>query len=201
MENTALTPFESQIATDITMLNEQVAVAKKVETVANDADARAADLAIKQVNAAVKVIHDQRMTLTRKIDLFKKQVMAKETEICAEANKELERLRGLVGAYLLAQQSAQQEEAARAVEIAEAEAAFGGDAQVPAPVVPSKPVAGVKSREYWGWKIVDAAKVPRQYCTPDPKLINEYRDAVKRNGGSFESLAIPGVEFTKEFRV
>jgi hypothetical protein len=185
-----------------------------VKAVASDADARAADAAIRTAKTIVKVVHDQRMAVTRRIDALKKECMGREAEICAPMNQELERVTKLTAQYVAARKAEQEreyietrvrEEEERAS--MEAEAMLTGKAPAEIVATPSasapqgKPVAGVSSRTVWQFDITDAAAVPRAYCAPSPELIREYMTAAKRNGAAISQLAIPGVTFREEVRV
>lgn len=189
-----------------------------IVAVQNDADARRAKNAVKAVKAVVKVIEETRLAATRQADAWKKRVIEQEREFCAAANKEIDRVDKLVGAYVAAKAQAEEEarkaeEAKRAAEladaqrIAEAEAALTGkEIAVPVPVAeePQKKtpiVQGVTTRTVWTFEITDADAVPRAYCAPDEKAIRAYMDAAKKSGASIESLSIPGVTFRKEIRV
>ena len=185
-----------------------------VKAVASDADARAADAAIRTAKTLVKVVHDQRMAVTRRIDALKKECMGREAEICAPMNQELERVTKLTAAYVAARKAEQEREyiEARAREeeeraSMEAEAMLTGKAPAEIVATPSasapqgKPVAGVSSRTVWQFDITDAAAVPRAYCAPSPELIREYMTAAKRNGAAISQLAIPGITFREEVRV
>lgn len=185
-----------------------------IKAVASDADARAADAAIRTAKTLVKVVHDQRMAVTRRIDALKKECMGREAEICAPMNQELERVAKLTAAYVAAKKEEQEreyvemrirEEEERAS--LEAEAMLTGKAPAEIAAAPSasapqgKPVAGVSSRTVWLFDITSAAAVPRAYCEPSLVLIREYMTAAKRNGASIAQLAIPGVLFREEVRV
>lgn len=185
-----------------------------IKAVASDADARAADAAIRTAKTLVKVVHDQRMAVTRRIDALKKECMGREAEICAPMNQELERVAKLTAAYVAAKKEEQEreyvemrirEEEERAS--LEAEAMLTGKAPAEIAAAPSasapqgKPVAGVSSRTVWLFDITDAAVVPRAYCEPSLVLIREYMTAAKRNGAPISQLAIPGVSFREEVRV
>ena len=185
-----------------------------VKAVASDADARAADAAIRTAKTLVKVVHDQRMAVTRRIDALKKECMGREAEICAPMNQELERVTKLTAQYVAARKAEQEREyiEARAREeeeraSMEAEAMLTGKAPAEIVATPSasapqgKPVAGVSSRTVWQFDITDAAAVPRAYCAPSPELIREYMTAAKRNGAAISQLAIPGITFREEVRV
>ena len=150
---------------------------------------------------------------------WKKRVIEQERELCAAANKEIDRVDKLVGEYVAAKAQAEEEarkaeEAKRAAElaeaqrIAEAEAALTGrEIAVHVPVADAEPqkkapiVHGVTARTVWTFDIVDPDAVPRAYCVPDEKAIRAYMDAAKESGASIESLSIPGVAFRKEIRV
>lgn len=185
-----------------------------VKAVASDADARAADAAIRTAKTLVKVVHDQRMAVTRRIDALKKECMGREAEICAPMNQELERVTKLTAQYVAARKAEQEREyiEARVREeeeraSMEAEAMLTGKAPAEIGATPSasaphgKPVAGVSSRTVWQFDITDAAAVPRAYCAPSPELVREYMTAAKRNGAAISQLAIPGVTFREEVRV
>jgi hypothetical protein len=65
------------------------------------------------------------------------------------------------------------------------------------PFVPSVPppapkVAGISTRKMWKWRLVDEAKVPRQYFTLDEKKINGVVRSMGRNAN------IPGIQVYQE---
>ena len=93
------------------------------------------------------------------------------------------------------------EQVAEAIqEAAKAEAEVTGEAV--AVIAPSSnKTIGVKSREYWGFRIVDPLLVPRAYCKPDEVAIGAYKDAARKNGAKVEDLKMDGVEFYREIRV
>ena len=95
---------------------------RRIKEVASDAQARAADSLVKPAKTLVKIVHDQRMAVSRKVDALKKQLIAKENEICSELNAEIERVSGLCGAYM----NAKLAEQARAAAEAEARRAEAG---------------------------------------------------------------------------
>ena len=200
-------------------LADTTAALKPIVAVESDADARRAKNAVKAVKAVVKLVATARLEATRKADAWKKDIIAQEREFCADANKEVERVDRLVGAYVAAKEQAEAEarraeEAKRQAElleaqrIAEAEAALTGkEVAVPVSVAESEPqkqgpiVQGVTARTVWTFTITDPDSVPRRYCSPDEKIIREYMAEVKKSGAGIESLSIPGVEFRKEIRV
>lgn len=199
-------------------LADTTAALAPIVAVESDADARRAKNAVKAVKSVLKVISEARLAATRQADAWKKSVIVQEREFCAAANKEIDRVDKLVGAYVAAKAQSEEEarraeEAKRAAElaeaqrIAEAEAALTGkEIAVPVPVAeePQKKtpiVQGVTASTVWTFDIVDPDAVPRAYCAPDEKAIRAYMDAAKKSGASIESLSIPGVAFRKEIRV
>lgn len=203
---------------DIAITNESlaeissaVANLRRIESVSSDAQARAADAAVKPAKTLVKIVHDQRMAVSRKVDAAKKRLIAMENEICAELNEEIERVGGICGSYLRAKaeeqaRAAAEAEARRAAAEASAaaEAALTGHAVAPVHVEDvkvGKPVDGISSRTVWTFDIVDSASVPRAYCVPDPSLIRAYMTEAKKNGASIDALSIPGVAFRTEVRI
>lgn len=211
--------FEIEISSEsIAEINGAVASAKAITQVADDASARLADSVVKRGKTLVKVVHDQRMAVSRKVDAVKKQLIAKEADLTADLNAEIERVSTMCSAYLMAKAQAEEdarraaeEDAARAAleaqEAAAAEALVtGADIIAPMPVSPepeqrSKVVAGVSSRTYWTFSVTDPNSVPRAYCSPDLRIIREYMENAKRNGADIRTLNIPGVEFRAEIRI
>lgn len=219
MGNNLPTIQDLVIASVAQELADTTAALAPIVAVQNDADARRAKNAVKAVKAVVNVIAETRLNATRKADAWKKDIIAQEREFCAAANKEIDRVDKLIGAYVVAKAQAEEEarraeEAKRAAElaeaqrIAEAEAALTGkEIVVPVPVSEqeasaSKPIVqGVTARTVWTFDVTDPDAVPRAYCVPDEKAIRAYMDAAKKSGASIESLSIPGVAFRKEIRV
>ena len=168
-----------------------------VTDVQSDADARAASALVKQGRTLVKIVHDQRMAVSRKVDAVKKQLIAKEHELVADLSSQIERVAKLCADYVARKEAAK---AAEAAEAAKAEAMLTGN--VPSMPESSSPaVAGVKARVAWDFAIVEPELVPRAYCSPDERLIREYANAVKRSGGSIDELHIPGVVFVEVAKI
>lgn len=214
-----LPTLQNMVAASVAQeLADTTAALAPIVAVQNDADARRAKNAVKAVKSVVKVISEARLAATRQADAWKKSIIAQEREFTAAANKEIDRVDKLVGAYVAAKEQAEAEarraeeerrlaEIAEAQRIAEAEAVLTGkEIAVPVPVAeePQKKspiVQGVTVRTVWTFDIVDPDAVPRAYCAPDEKAIRAYMDAAKKSGASIESLSIPGVAFRKEIRV
>ena len=207
-----MSEYNRNVANDSMLeINGAVDGLRRIKEVASDAQARAADSLVKPAKTLVKIVHDQRMAVSRKVDALKKQLIAKENEICAELNAEIERVSGLCGAYMNAKLAEQARAAAEAdARRAEAEAAAAAESALTgrnvAPVVvdeakAGKPVDGISSRTVWTFDVVDPALVPRAYCVPDQALIRSYMNDAKKNGAKIEDLCVPGVRFRVDVRI
>ena len=171
-----------------------------VKQVTNDAEARAADAAVKDAKSTIKAVENERKSFTRKLDEAKKRFMRREAEITAGLANGIERVGKMCAAYLTAKAEAAEAERRAKEEAAKAEAEVTGEAV--AVIAPSSnKTIGVKSREYWGFRIVDPLLVPRAYCKPDEVAIGAYKDAARKNGAKVEDLKMDGVEFYREIRV
>ncbi len=172
-----------------------VANLKSVQAVASDSQARMADTYLRGAKKLVKAVKDARMSATRQADAFKKACMAKEAEICKEVNEEIERVAALQVAYLEAKKAE--------AEAANAEALVKAAESGVAPVEPEQTgkVAGVTSREYWGFEIVDPAAVPREFCVPSAPLVREHMNRMKAEGHDITAVQVAGVKFYRETRV
>lgn len=204
---------------DIQELAESAAALSLIKEVTDDASARRAKSAVKSVKDVVKLIGDNRMELTRKVDDWKKGIIAQERDITAAANAEIARVNGIIAAYVTAkaqaeaaaraaEEAARLEEQRRAQEAAIAESVLTGKEVIapvveePEPTASSGPlVRGVTARTVWTFTVTDPDSVPRAYCSPDEKLIRAYMDQAKKSGADIASLSVPGVEFRKEIRV
>lgn len=141
------------------------AMAEKLNQMLRDAKARAAELeerrtnATKPLNKALKEINSW----------FKPSLEA------------LGSLEQLIKAKITEYQNRRRLEAQASMEAVEREARQGGTpegltAALEKIVEPPAPLAGFSSREVWTAEVVDAAKVPREYCSPDPKLVRALAD-------------------------
>lgn len=168
--------------------------------VTNDDEARKADEAVKEAKSIIKAVKDERMSYTRRLDEAKKRFMRREEEIVKDITEGLERVSKLATEYLTNKQAKLEAARKKAEEAAKAEAAVTGESV--AVIAPSSnKTLGVKSREYWGFRIIDPLLVPRAYCKPDEVLIGQYKDNARKNGAKIEDLKLEGVEFYKEIRV
>lgn len=174
------------------MLNE-AAIEKHVEPQRSDAEALLAVLRAPGW-AIVDNAHAERMGALlvevkrryKTLDAFKKEIVGPFQNAVRNANASF--ARGLDPLL----------EIERAIKVAlgvyEARIAAERKAAIQVAEVPPPPVAklaGVTTRTVRRWRITDAERVPKQFCSPDPKKIDEHL----RNGGI---AAIPGVEFYDE---
>jgi len=211
MANELITLRQSLVASCIADLDAATVAADAVQAVGTDAEARTADTSVKNLKACIKAVHDQRMSISRKVDAFKKALITEEEEICAAANGQLQRVQSLCATFLAAKVQAEEEarkdeaeRIAKANEDAAENALLTGEEAkvIVQEEAQKKPiVSGVRAREYWTFDIVDENAVPRQYCSADRRLIQQYMDDAKRNGTAIDALNISGVKFRKEIRV
>ena len=90
-----------------------------------------------------------------------------------------------------------EEEAAVQAAAATAEEAKAAPAPAAVKVEPNIPkVAGIKGRTNWKFTIVDASKIPHNYCKPDEVLIGDTVRRIKDKAKA--EAAIPGIEVTSE---
>ena len=181
-------------------IGSRLAALDAVTAVTNDAEARIADGAVKDAKSTIKAVEAERKSWTRKLDDAKKRFMRREAEITEGLVKGVERVQKMATEYL--NRKAAEAEAARkaAEEAAKVEAEVTGES-VAVAKTEALTVVGVKAREYWGFRIVDANAVPRAYCKPDEVAIRAYEDAARKNGAKVEDLKMDGVEFYREMRI
>ncbi len=101
----------------------------------------------------------------------------------------------------IAAQKQADEEALRLAEALEAdgrtaEAEDAIDNPVPAPIMPAPPAPakpkGAITRVYWGYEVVDASLIPREYMEPDVTKLGSYARSMK------DAAKMPGVRFYSE---
>jgi hypothetical protein len=130
-------------------------------------------------------IDDSRKTITAPL----RQAEAAVNALLMPAVKDLDaaekHLKGLIIAYV-------QKGKAAAVEAMQQIAAGADVLAVQMPTLPT----GTHSVKRWKAEIVDAAMVPREYCSPDPDKINRLIETHKHDKSAV--LSIPGVRFFEE---
>lgn len=170
----------------------------------------------------VKVLHEDRMKLTRQIDAAKKQCIALEKDLIATLDAEKQRLQALTSAYVTEQRRREEqarkeaEERARqeAAEVAEhaderaklAQNLFGAgfDPQLAAspPTVPTfsapQKIAGARVVTRWFCEVVDPAKVPAALMTFNKSAAMK---AIKGQAAQGQTPEIPGLRIWSENQV
>lgn len=202
-------------------------IAKQINTVGCEDDLKVSGDLQSAISKHIKALDVERKKVTAPIDAIKREIMASEKELKKELAKELERVKNLNTAYATQQmriereriekerQEAAEREAERQAK-AEAEAkaqaeesAFGAAAQF-APVEDPEPEPEPKIElakpklennrmvERWSLQIVDPQIVPREFCTPDEKLIRAWMNYQIKMGAT---PALDGVKFTSRVSV
>ena len=173
-----------------------VLIAEKKAEAYRTEEKRLADAEAKRINEenarAAQVKADQEKREAEKIAAEKKRATI------AEVNQLLRD--GMIGkreaAKRLKEAGAEEEAAAQAA-AATAEEAKKAPPPPAVKVEPAIPkVAGIKGRTNWKFKIVDASKIPHNYCKPDEVLIGDTVRRVKDKAKA-ESI-IPGIEVWSE---
>jgi len=203
-----------------------VARASGITAVATAADADSAGETIRALAKSASALEKQRTQITAPFLKAQKLIKAKADEASAPLAAEEARLKGLVGAFVMAERRRQEEEerAAEAerrdriqaeVERQAAEAELLGDGNaapvvvvVPdaAPVAKAATVCGVRTQEVVAFEVVNSAEVPRRFLVISEALI---REDVKSNEAALLAKLkddpgfsnIPGVRLRIETRV
>lgn len=203
--STELVNLTTQVGKTLAEISAATDNLRGITCVDSDSDALVADMFLTPAKTLVKVVHDQRMTITRRVDAFKKSIIAEEASILAALNAEIERVKSLQLRYVEEKQAAidaADAERARENHVAKMEAMLAGDdVTVVHDEKKQKLVDGVTTRTTWSFRIVDANLVPRAYCCPDEAAIRAYMSDAKRGGADISSIGIPGVEFFKKISV
>lgn len=142
--------------------------------------------AISQKKQAEGPLVDAESIIKGKICAYQAEEARKAAEEQARLRREAERLAEEAKLAL-----ALELEAAGETEAAEVALDAAPMIIVPVPAAPPK-VAGVSTREAWGYNITDAAKIPREYLIPDLSKIGAVVRAMKGQTN------IPGVSVYRE---
>ena len=179
---------------------------------------RAAGAVDSAAKKAISELSKMRLATTRQIDALKKNIMEQERALVADISAEEARVNKLMVAYYTAQARKREEEERRIAEAQrrEAEAAAAAapanpfDMGVPAEAAPVPvPTTEIPRTETnrgsktFAFKVVDPTLVPREFCTPDERLIRAYVQQQKTLTGGDISLVkqIPGINITVEYKV
>lgn len=180
------------------------AVLQTVEamTVTNEAEAQAATLKRKEIKGVLTMVETRRKEIVKPIDDSKKKVQAEAAGISDPLEKADKKLFAIVSAWqteqrMIAEAAAEKErkeaEARLAETMADDEATAEDVERVAVhveltqkPVVMSKSLAPMKTRETWKFEIIDASAIPREYLMPDTVKIGQ---AVRRAENPIRELA------------
>lgn len=196
--------------------------AKGICEVTTEAEFEAAGAIQSEGAKLIKRLENARKEVTGPIDDLKKKVMAKEKELRADIEREVNRVKSLTCAYAT-EQARKAEEERRMIEVAErrvaemqvaAEAAKADDpfgfnapsAPAATPLIPSATVklahsAATRVVEKWGFSVYDADAVPREFLSVDDTKISAFLAAKKAEGYKADQVAIPGVKVSASMQV
>ena len=197
-----------------------IAKLKTFDEIVDDADYRAAGALDTAAKKAISELSKMRLNTTRQIDALKKNISEQEKALVADIAAEEARVNKLMVAYYAKQARKREEEDRRIAEQQrrEAEAAaaaatpvnpfdFAATPETAAPVpVPATQVPRTdtnRGSKTFNFRIVDATQVPREFCTPDERLIRAYVKQQKTLTGGDESLVkqVPGILIFAEYKV
>lgn len=206
-ELVTIDPAELQTAEWLAKRDKLLADAECLLSCTSDADVATLTQVQGELGRHAKVLHNDRMKLTRQIDGLKKQLIAREKELIANLVAEKDRLQGMASSFVTKQRQAAEkarreaEERAREAAIEAAEKAderaqlaadiFGGGfdpqlaATTAAPAVPAfepAKIAGTRTVTRWHFELVDPAKVPAALLILNTKAINAQIRALVAQG-------------------
>ena len=170
----------------------------------------------------IKKLENARKEVTGPIDDIKKQIIAKEKELRAGIESEVNRIKALTSAYAT-EQARKAEEERRMIEAAERKAAemavaaetakaedpFGFNAPAAPTATPLIPTATVKAAhsssnrvvEKWDFSVYDANAVPRDFLSVDEAKVRAFLAAKKAEGYRHDQIVIPGVKISATMQV
>ncbi len=197
-----------------------IAKLQTFDKIVDDADYRAAGALDTEAKKAISELSKMRLNVTRQLDAVKKDIMNQEKELVNGLVAEQTRVNKLLTDYYAALCRKREEEERRIAEQQrrEAEAAaaaatpvnpfdFAATPETAAPVpVPATQVPRTdtnRGSKTFNFRIVDATQVPREFCTPDERLVRAYVQQQKTLTGGDESLVkqVPGILIFAEYKV
>lgn len=173
---------------------------KKID-VLFDPTIKAAHEAHREACAAKKAMRDPLDEAERiakdKLKAYKEEVARLQREAerkaIAEAAKLQEEAAKLQAQSAKALAKGDESKAQEKAEAAEAASVQAAQVQVAAVApAPLKKFAGFSIRKVWKWKVVDAARIPREYLVPNEAALNALAKSTKG------SMKIDGIEFYEE---
>lgn len=193
-----LVQIESETKTQLA-LAKQVRASLPTVTISDEAGYTEAGQAILEMKSKIKLLEEQRKTWVDPLNQTVKSINAFFKPVVTEWENVVEGLKAAMVAYQ--QRIAQEKQAAlqAAGQLAAQGSAVGSgsdvqqyQALVAMGAAPPPKADGIFMREKWGWRVVDAAKVPREYLCLDVTKINE---AVRQGKAGTQ---IPGIEVYRE---
>jgi hypothetical protein len=170
--------------------------------VTNEAEAQTATLKRKEIKGVLTMIEARRKEIVKPIDDSKKAVQTEASGISDPLEKADKKLFAIVSAWqteqrMIAEEAAEKlrkEAEARFAETMADDEATSEDVERVAthveiaakPVVMSKSLTPMKTRETWKFEITDASAIPREYLMPDTVKIGQ---AVRRAENPIRELA------------
>lgn len=189
-----------------------------ISIVEKDSDLLQLNEIAKKCNEGIKYIGDVRKSYTRKLDDEKRAIMAQEKEIVAPLVNTLDRIKAMQNDYIAKRKEAEEiarkavearlrQQEAMADKIADAqeqgfdvseqliELSEAANEKLPTEMVDAlTPIAGVKTRTTWEYRIVDVNKVPRELLTIDNAKVKAAVQSIKKAGLSISEAHIDGIE-------
>ncbi len=208
-----LVPEQAWIANRDTILSRL----RTFDAIADDETYRAAGAVDAAAKKAISELSKMRLATTRKIDALKKDIMQQEKALVADLAEEEARVNKLMVAYFAEQARKREEEERRIAEQQrrEAEAAAAESANpfdmgateeaapVPVPVTEVPRTDTNRGMKTFAFRVIDPTLVPREFRTPDERLIRAYVQQQKTLTGGDIALVkqIPGVAISVEYKV
>ncbi len=143
---------------------------------------------IRELRAKRLELEERRKSVTGPLNHVVKEINSWFKPVTEALQKAEDAARSRITRYLarLAESNKQRLlEAAAAPTVAEAENSL-------AAIEPIAPLKGAHQRYTWKWRVIDAALVPRDFCSPDKSMIDAFlRQSIKDNQVPF----LDGIEF------
>jgi hypothetical protein len=180
MNEVAITTIKNQI--------EALSNEGKALVITDNASYGVAGEFLKKIKQAQKNVDDTRKGMTRPIDEAKSKIMdlfrpveARIKDIEASVKRSLLEYQRIVDEKIRLEREAQDKKDAEELAQKQKDAEFFGDNE-PIEIEPSKiedmpvnvapVVSGISTKLVWTYNIIDENKIPREFCSPDPKKIS-----------------------------
>lgn len=181
------------------VLAKEVKAALPALVIADEAAYEEAGRALLDMKAKIKVLEDQRKRWVDPLNQTVKSINAFFKPVVTEWENITESLKTAMVTYQQRIAAEKQQALLAAGQMAAQGTVVGTGAQVQQyqalvalGAAPAPRADGISMREKWSWRVVDAAKIPREYLGIDVAKVNE---AVRSGKGA---TAIPGIEVYRE---